>query len=117
MSRATSEEAYRAIKENGLLSCRRFQAYDALYRFGPLTAAECWRHCPGTQIDSIRPRMAELRRLGVVRETGRTKCSMTGMTVILWDVTSSLPFSDLKLARSARIKIEVKPAPMERLFK
>jgi len=105
MNRRTSVAAYTKIKDQGLLSTRRFQAYEALYHHGPLTAAECWKKCPGAQIDSIRPRMAELRDLGVIVEVGEKECSVTGMRAILWDVTEALPKKlDKKPSTTAEIK-------------
>lgn len=101
MARETSAEAYQLIKNNGLLSRRRFQVYDALYHYGPMTTGEIWRRLSpsGAQLNSISPRTAELKDRGVIRTIGERKCSVTGMNVLLWDVTRCLPCDVVKPER------------------
>lgn len=92
MARQTSIEAYNEIKDNGLLSKRRFEVYDVLFNQGPLTCRQVWGCFPhGTSTGSISPRLNELLDEGVVREIGTTVDPATNMTAILWDVTSDLP--------------------------
>jgi hypothetical protein len=45
---------------------------------------------------TISPRMAELKRLGVVCEDGTKICSITGKRAIQWDVTEALPAKPAK---------------------
>lgn len=45
----------------------------------------------GTVDSQVRARLNELRNLGVAEEVGARVCSITKQTVIVWDVTSSLP--------------------------
>lgn len=93
MSRDTSIEAYHIIQENGLLKKLKWQVYDYVYHNGP---------CTGKQVDMalssptqnsgvFSTRLSELRDMGVMEEVGKIKCHITGHSVILWDVTSSLP--------------------------
>lgn len=96
--RETSIEAYNKIKDNGLLSKRRFQVYDILFEFGPMTANECFLKMKeyyavmGVITNSnTTTRLGELRDLGVARELGKRICSVSGNKVILWDVTDGLP--------------------------
>jgi hypothetical protein len=111
MARKTSAEAYRTIEENGLLSKRRFEVYDCLYYHGPMTASETFRRIsggrPNYNFDSnTRARFTELRDQGVIAEIGEKKCAVTGMTVILWDVTSELPTPlPKKVTSTEKIKI------------
>lgn len=97
MTRQTSIEAYRKIKHDGLLSERRWQVYDILFEYGPLTGAEAaiaYRKKYGASSPSnpnILTRLGELRDQGVAEEIKETICSITGQTVILWDVTERLP--------------------------
>lgn len=100
MTRQTSIDAYHEIKLKGLLSVRRFQIYDVLHRFGALTANEVFEILKketdpsGKQFrfdSNTRARFTELRELGVVKELGTQKCSVTGRECILWDVTGNLP--------------------------
>jgi len=90
--RKTSRIAYKQIQEQGLLSQRRFEVYEALFYHGPLTANEAREHIGGhVPLNSVSPRMAELKDRGVVVEVGEKICSVTGKKAILWDVTDSLP--------------------------
>lgn len=96
MVRKTSIEAYNQIKNNGLLSERRMQVYDLLYKYGPLTALQVIDHFRRTLINfsstgNLSTRLSELRDMGVVEELGTTKCPIGGRNVILWDVTDRLP--------------------------
>lgn len=105
MTRQTSIEAYNTIKENGLLSLRRWQFYDVLFRFGPLTQNECARKVElvyKTKLSEsgIGSRLSELRTMGVVQEVGKRRDSITGMKNILWDCTKKLP---IKLEKPKRI--------------
>lgn len=95
-TRQTSIEAFRQIKESGLLSERRLQVYEALFRHGPCTSGELFaRALVGKTNLSVmtqsRARFTELRDLGVIREVGVKKCTATGRNAIVWDVTGGLP--------------------------
>lgn len=104
MIRDTSIEAYNTIKNNGLLSERRFQVYEVLFAHGPATAMELRRFFPKGFVDSqIRARLNELRQLGCARESKERPCSVTGMNVIEWEVTDKLP---VKFEKSEKIKCE-----------
>lgn len=90
----TSREAYTKIKASGLLSTRRFQVYEVLSLNGPMTGGEIWGlylKDQDIQIDSVRPRLAELERLGVIKKIDDQPCSVTGMTCAVWTVTEDLP--------------------------
>lgn len=93
MTRETSIDAYQEIADNGLLSARRLEVYKALYDHGPCTAAEMLSSMSmgSSAPNQIRARLNELRSLGVAREVGTRPCRITGMRVIVWDVTSNLP--------------------------
>lgn len=93
MVRETSRVAYNEIKENGLLSERRFQVYDALTSAGPCTGVELSKvmgYSDTTQ-GNVRARLGELRDLGVATEDGTTFCTVTGRRAIKWVTTNSLP--------------------------
>jgi hypothetical protein len=84
--RRTSIEAYMAIKESGQLSKCRLEAYEVLFHHGPLTATEVTvRH----GVSNGWKRLSELKRFGVILETGVRPCSVTGHNATLWDVTDS----------------------------
>ena len=107
LNRKTSRDAYNIIKENGLLSQRRFEVYDALYQFGPLTVNECFAKMysnnlgPKNAASNSAARFSELRDAGVIEEVRTRICSITGMNVIEWEVTDRLP---MKFEKPKKIK-------------
>lgn len=107
MIRETSIEAYNIIKVKGLLSERRWQVYDVLFNKGPLTATQIASLIPKFKSPSVgfnvHARLCELRAMKVVKELGEMMCPLTGMTVILWDVTNRLP---TKIEKPKRIKCQ-----------
>lgn len=111
MIRQTSIEAYHKIKEDGTLSSSRWHVYEILYKHGPLTAGELkqkmlWSKENFLKVYKSESRLTELRDMGVVQELGKKKCSLSGMTVILWDVTDKLP---------VKLKRDVKPSKKKML--
>lgn len=97
MTRKTSIEAYKQIRDSGLLSERRFEVYDVVFRHGPLTANEAFKILYDNDMgaknaaSNSAARFSELRDVGVLYEVGERKCGVTGMKVIVWDVTDQLP--------------------------
>lgn len=101
MVRETSLQAYRSIKDDGLLSKRRMEVYEVLYKNkGPMTYSEIvmkFRQRKEFATSSTyQARLSELRDLGVVYEVKEDKCPITGRHVIFWDVTNKLPKERLK---------------------
>lgn len=120
MVRDTSIEAYRTIKENGLLSKRRWQVYDVLFHHGPLTVGELWAwHLKdqGIQLNSISPRTSELLNFGVITEIRERKCRSTGNLSIEWDVTSRLPANFEKPKKTPCPHCDGRGYTMEQQFK
>jgi len=102
MTRRTSIEAYERVKESGVLSRRRFQTYDILFKHGPLTGSEVSAACG---IYGLWKRCSELLAFGLVEVVGEKKCQFSGMTVSLWDVTDRAPVEMFKRVTSKqRIK-------------
>lgn len=105
MTRQTSIEAYTTIRDSGLLSQRRWEIYDIVFRFGPMTANEAFAKLykdnlgPHNAASNSAARFSELRDRGVIYEVQTRICKITGMTVIEWDVTDRLP---LKLDKPKR---------------
>jgi len=93
--RDTSIQAYHEIKESGLLSERRFQVYQILYKYGPITSGQlveiAKKHKKLCHTSAFQGRLSELRDMGVVQEVKKDKCPITGRNVIFWDVNSKLP--------------------------
>lgn len=108
MIRETSIEAYRAIREGGLLSERRLQVYELLYHYGPCTANELINRAGKKSSlinQNVVTRLGELRDMGCVKELGVRQCDVTGMKVIVWDVTGKLPGKLYKKRKKTRKQI------------
>lgn len=112
--RSTSLAAYNFIKENGLLSKKKWEIYDELFASkGNLTHGELsmlieskyetvYNGKPRKFYrNNIVTRLGELRDLGVIAETGKRKCENSGRLCITWDVTDRLP---IKLDKPKRVK-------------
>lgn len=98
------------IKENGLLSERRWQVYDVLYQNGPLTANQLvqmfikkYPHYRLTNTGSLATRLSELRDCDVVQEIAEIRCPVSSYMAILWDVTTNLP---MKKEKKKKIKCD-----------
>lgn len=99
MVRQTSIDAYRIIKENGLLNRRALETLGLLAELGPATGGELinfakkknpnWSHA---RLESIPKRLSELRKCGTVSEKKkRRECEITGLTVIVWYANGNMP--------------------------
>jgi len=93
--RETSLQAYHTIKENGLLSQRRWEVYELLVKHGPGTASELHQNVQRGSAAvvgaNIRARLHELKEAGVSAEIGERPCTVTGYMAIVWDVVDRLP--------------------------
>ena len=91
-TRKTSIECFNKIKQEGLLSKRRLEVYEALYTSAPCTSSEAIRNAKTTfGVFGVSSRFTELRDLGVIYEKGEKQCTITGRNVIEWDLTDKLP--------------------------
>lgn len=94
MVRETTLECWKKINEEGLLSKRRMEIYNALYACGPMTSNELFREMArvSERVNyNIVTRLGELRDMGVVIELDTRPCRVTGIEVIVWQVTNKLP--------------------------
>lgn len=105
MIRQTSIEAYQTIKENGLLSKRRMEVYEELYKNGPLTPKQISVSLKGHPNFGYWKRLSELREMGIVSEVGKVECPYTKQTVILWDVNDRLPEKIEKVKKQKTILV------------
>jgi len=93
--RKTSAIVYQQIKQ--MLSVRRWQVYEILEEHGPLTSSELFEifkvkhNFPFRYNANVHSRLNELQKLGLAHEVGTKECSVSGNTVILWDVTGNPP--------------------------
>lgn len=102
MTRRTSIESYREMKELGLLSKERLMVYYAIMTNGPCTSGEAYATMGKTPRNRTRTR--ELCDLGVIDEVGERRCRITNRPSILWQVNGNLPDPD----RQARMVAERK---------
>jgi hypothetical protein len=108
-TRQTSINCYNQIRAEGLLTKRRLQVYEAIFRNAPCTSAEAMKGLlnGNNVLSQSRARFTELRELDVIYEKGEKKCSVTGRTVIEWDLTDRLPKDKTitKITKKDRINI------------
>jgi len=105
-TRKTSIECFNKIKQEGLLSKRRFEVYEALYTSAPCTSSEAIRNAKTTfGVFGVSSRFTELRDLGVIYEKGEKKCNITGRNVIEWDLTNRLPINFKKKSKTKKQRI------------
>lgn len=107
--RKTSIEAFKTIKENGLLSARRLEVYSYIFEHGPCTIRGTYEGLmqPGVYINSISPRFIELVRLGILDEVGTRKETTTGHTVILYDVNERIPRKTEKRGKVHNLIVQI----------
>jgi hypothetical protein len=113
-TRQTSIDCYNQIKEEGLLSKRRLQAFEALLKIAPCTATELQKsmnYNDGGR-DCIK-RLSELRDLGVIYEKTERICSVTGRNVIEWDLTDNLPMDCKVITNNKKYRVETLKEALE----
>lgn len=106
MIRDTSIDTYYEIKDNGLLSEMRLQAYGLLVDHGAMTANELmakakeyYPNISHQRVESLGRRLSELRDLGCVDEVGIVVCSITKRKCIKWAVNGKLPIIQIDKKR------------------
>ncbi len=83
--REASPVAYKNIVDNNYLVGRSLDVYKELYKSGPLTGRELDERIG----HNAHSRLADLKRCGIVKEVDKRRCSISGMIVHAWDVTSA----------------------------
>ena len=117
-TRQTSIDCYNKIKQEGLLSKRRLEVYEALLSTAPCTSSEAIRNAKTTfGVFGVSSRFTELRDLGVIYEKGEKKCSIAGRNVIEWDLTDRLPVNVKKSNKTKKHKINDALNSLRELYK
>ena len=88
--RQTSIDCYNQIKQEGLLSKRRLEIYEAILKNAPCTTNEALKDVHSGS-HGVGSRTTELRDAGVIYEKDVRPCRVTGRNVIEWDLTDRLP--------------------------
>ena len=87
--RETSAEAYYYLVESGKLAKANRAVYRYLYQNAPTTQKKTERAL-GDRTYTMRPRFAQLEKMGLIQYCGNTKCLETNRTNMLWDVTDRI---------------------------
>ena len=118
-TRQTPIDCYNKIKSEGLLSKMRLKVYEAILRKAPCTSGEAFATMTTkeNQISQSRARFTELRELGVIYEVQNRKCSITGMSVIEWDLTDRLPVNVKNTNKTKKQKINDALNSLRELYK
>ena len=117
-TRQTSIDCYNKIKQEGLLSKRRLEVYEALLSTAPCTSSEAIRNAKTTfGVFGVSSRFTELRDLGVIYEKGEKKCSITGRNVIEWDLTDRLPVNLKKTNKTKKHRADEALNSLRELYK
>ena len=105
--RDTSTAVYHEIMASGLLTRYRRRVFECIYRHGPISIGAVVRAAKekGLREQVVSPRFAELQSLGVITEVGHTIDAVTGMRVLLWDITGKSPVKpEKRVSKKARMK-------------
>jgi len=86
MIRETSIEAYRHLVENGILAEKNRVVYEYLWKNGATTQKKTERNF-NDRTYTLRPRFAQLEKMGLIKVVGEINCEETGRKNLLWDVT------------------------------
>lgn len=105
-TRQTSIDCFNKIKQEGLLSKRRLEVYEAILKNAPCTTNEALKDIYSGS-HGVGSRTSELRDAGVIYEKDVRACKITGRNVIEWDLTDKLPFYKKILSKTkSQKKIE-----------
>ena len=117
MTQPTSAEAYRWIQESGLLQPLHRQI---LARLADTQCSMTSGEIAGTinaRINTVTPRLTELRAMGSVREGEKRACQVTGRNCLTWELTGNEPIEAPKKVRCICQHCDgtglAKPTPMQ----
>lgn len=116
ITRQTSIDCYNKIKQEGLLSKRRLEVYEAILKNAPCTTNEALKDLYSGS-HGVGSRTTELRDVGVIYEKGEKKCSITGRNVIEWDLTDRLPVNLKKTNKTKKHRTDDALNSLRELFK
>lgn len=87
MNRTTSAEAFRRASEAGAIVGKQAQIMGWLVEAGrTVTSAELLASRGVRNLNAWRARFTELAIKGAIRETGRRRCTISGLQAITWEV-------------------------------
>lgn len=80
--RQTRRESYKALRPNA----RYAQILDVLKDGEELTAREIMQRLNYTDMNTVKPRLTELRMMNKVKVVCKRRCSVTGVTVAVYKI-------------------------------
>ena len=92
--RETSIQVYKQIEASGLLAKQELEVLSAFANHGPATARENDVRCGIAEVvlgRSLQPTITRLVSMDVLCEVGKRPCTVTGRTVLVYDMTGRLP--------------------------
>lgn len=105
MTRKTSIEVWQQINQEGLLTKMQRKALQVIAWHGPVTGSELDAHSNSRYMHQ---RISELFAVGVIRQAGRKKCSVTNRSVMAWESTGAMPHETLKGIGNQKHKSKIK---------
>jgi hypothetical protein len=115
-TRQTSIDCYNQIKQEGLLSKRRLEVYEAIFKNAPCTTNEALKDVHSGS-HGVGSRTSELRDAGVIYEKSIRQCMVTGRNVIEWDLTDRLPINIKKSNKTKKQRINYALNSFRELYK
>ena len=108
--RDTSIEAYRNLLSSGDLSRQLNEAYQVIYKQGPVTGQELTKIM---EEDGKWKLLAPLKHMGLVEEISKRKCLITGRVVYEWDITGKfeIPEEQVEVIYNPIDNDKFKPKP------
>ena len=94
-TRKTSKDAYRNLIDSGVLAEKNSIVYKHLFVCGATTQKKTERFF-NDRTYTLRPRFAQLEKMGLIEVVGEEDCLETGKKNTLWDVTSRVQPLELK---------------------
>ena len=114
--RQTSIDCYNKIKQEGLLSKRRLEVYEAILKNAPCTTNEALKDIYSGS-HGVGSRTTELRDVGVIYEVRTRSCRITGRNVIEWDLTDRLPINIKKTNKTKKQRVSDTLNSLRELYK
>lgn len=99
----TSVEAFYKIKESGLLSKRRWETYECVYKLQPCTIKNVVQSLDPTKWSTYSARFSELEKMGLIEVSGQIHDFETKQSVNTYVVTGNLP-TKLPMPKKLNIK-------------
>ena len=115
-TRQTSIECFNQIKLEGLLSARRLQVYEAIFKNAPCTTNEALKDVHSGS-HGVGSRTSELRDAGVIYEKDIRPCKVTGRNVIEWDLKDRLPVNLKNPNKTKKQRLDAALNSLRELYK